>query len=352
MKTQINVSIVICTYNRKEYVKKNIDILSKYCRSFIKHVFVIDNASNLPETFSNNFVSIIYNKNLGGSGGYARGMYEAKKDSKTTHILLMDDDIKFEYQTLREAVNKLNSIEKDDWFAFGMRTFENQNQLYENTAYWTGIRIKSNHRGEVFPNPKPYNIHKNNYAGWWSLIMPISVIEKYGYPMPYFIKSDDIEYGLRRTNEQIIYDNNITVLHEDFNKKYSHITDYYNIRNHIITDLLHFKNSLWKTFFVLTLRMGKAWLTGKYIKLELSLMGIKDLFLGSRFFKEADLEKNNLKVFEKSKNIKFNLFKFIFYPFIIMKYSILLLLKHNKLKQDFISEFKYLTSEKYWLAQF
>lgn len=348
----INLSIIICTYNRLNQLKNNIEILEKNCKCFVRHVYVIDNASNLPKTLENDFVSIIYNKNLGGSGGYARGMFEAQKDSSITHIMLMDDDISFDPNIFKKAIEKLNNLNNDDWLSFAMRTFDNPNKIYENTAFWTGIRIKSNFRGDSISKKNYKTDVKNNYAGWWSLIMPISVIKKYGYPMPYFIKSDDIEYGLRRTSEKIIYDNSISVLHEDFNKKSSNYLYYYNMRNHIITDLLHYKHSLIKTICIFVFRSAKVWMCGKYTALMLYFLGMNDLFKGAHFFEETDLERNNENIIKIAENTKFNVFKFIVSPFIVFAYSIKLLLKHRKLKKSFIDNYKYLTSSNYWLKQF
>lgn len=348
---QSHVSIIICTYNRRISVINNIEILNNKCKDFVYRVYVVDNASNLPTSLNNSFVKIISNKNLGGSGGYARGMYEAQKDKTCTHILLMDDDIQFDEKTLKQAVEKLASINSEDWFALGMRTFENQDRLFENTAYWSGVVRKSNNKNCPLMNT---NIKENkyNYAAWWSLIMPISVIDKYGYPMPFFIKSDDIEYGMRRKHERICYDNSIAILHEDFSKKFSKPIIYYNIRNYLATNILHFKHSLIKSILMFTLRSGKAWLTFSFAKLELSLLGFKDFLNGPRFFKETDLEKNNIKISETASQIKFNFCKFLAYPFIVIYYLLLFLFRHHKLKQEYLSEFKYLTSKEYWEKQF
>lgn len=347
----MKISIIICTYNRQRSVIENLNILKKYRGQFINRIYIIDNASNLPTTLSDDFVKIIYNKNLGGSGGYARGMYEASKDPVCTHIMLMDDDIKIIPESLDKACKKLATIGKNDWFAFAMRTFEHPDITFENTAYWTGIRIKSNYRNASPTISKIENI-KYNYAGWWSLIMPVTVVSKYGYPMPYFIKSDDIEYGMRRDNEEIIYDNDIYVLHENFNKKNNYMTDYYNIRNHILTNLLHFRHSLIKSSIAFVLRMGKAWLTGKYSKLKLSIMGLKDLLKGPAFFINNGIDETNIRIESLSKQIKFNLFEFIVYPIITFYYLILFTVKHKNLKKDYLKYFKYLTSIDYWSKQF
>ncbi|MCQ2791927.1 MAG: glycosyltransferase [Bacilli bacterium] len=348
----MKVSIIICTYNRQENIKYNLATLNNHCKNFIHHIYVIDNASNLPQSLSNDFISIIPNKNLGGSGGYARGMYEAKKDKETTHIILMDDDIKFEPDVLQNAISRLNDIDKNDWLAFGMRTFEKPNIIYENTAFWNGIRPIANHRGYNLIKDKQWKRRKCNYAAWWSLIMPISVIDKYRYPMPYFIKSDDVEYALRRRNETIHCFKDISILHEDFDKKYNHYIEYYNIRNYLITNAIHLKHSLLKSWLMYVLRMGKSWLTGNFKKIKLANIGLKDFLLGPSCITNTDLSEKNTMIRDMTNKAKINLINIITFPFIVFFNSLVLVFKYRRVRKQYLDSYQYLTSEAYWEKQF
>ena len=200
----MKIDIIICTYNRQKYLYSNLEIL-KTCKDYINHVFVIDNASNIPLDLSNDYVTIIHNKNLGGSGGYARGMYEAKKDKECTHIFLMDDDIQINKESIVAAYNKLKEMNPDDWLGFCMSTFEKPELIFESCSYWNGIKVHSNSRNIKIKNSSGLRIKKYNYGGWWGIIIPINFVKKHGYPLPFFIKFDDVEYALRRNNEKIIY---------------------------------------------------------------------------------------------------------------------------------------------------
>lgn len=94
---EVKLGIVICTYKREEFVKRNMDRVQKAMNDAPEwkermHFFIADNAKSLklPE---NALYTVLPNRNLGGSGGFTRGIIEVCKDSSYTHFLLMDDDI-------------------------------------------------------------------------------------------------------------------------------------------------------------------------------------------------------------------------------------------------------------------
>lgn len=102
----IDLGIVICTFKREVRVKRTIkkieEVLScKDDRISDKiTVYVIDNGRTLEGDVSEyNNIRTIPNDNDGGSGGFARGMMESRKDEKT-HILLMDDDIELDSKVI------------------------------------------------------------------------------------------------------------------------------------------------------------------------------------------------------------------------------------------------------------
>ncbi len=335
-----------------EYVKKNINVLNKHCRSFIKHVYVIDNASNLPKTLSNDFISIIYNKNLGGSGGYARGMYEVHKDKKCTHILLMDADVRFTPETLNAAINKINNINRDDWIGFGMSSLEKPDRLFEVGAFWNGIKVKINNKNLLFNSSKALKQKKYNYSGWWSIIMPASVIDSHGYPYPFFIKFDDVEYALRRKNENIIFDKNIYVHHESFKIKSRPHLKYYNIRNGLITNDLHHKHPAIFSTLQFVLKIIKYYLSFHFYDAEATFLGVKDYLKGPQFLiKNSSNIINDIVKKRLSKKLNY-FFYFFSIPFIALYYSVKLFIKEPKLKKKYKESYSYLISEKYWLAQF
>lgn len=344
----ISLSVVICTFKREEYVIKNIKKLEE-CKDFISHVFVIDNARSLDSKLSNDFVSVIPNKNLGGSGGFTRGLIEAKK-AGFSHVLLMDDDIEFDPEVYKKAVGLLSNLPadcKNDWVGFSMFPFDKPYLQYEMGSKWNGVKMMINNHNLDMRLEK--NLRKNekhqkyNYSAWWSLIMPLSVIDNYGYPLPFFIKFDDIEYGLRRTNERIIFSNDFKIHHESFKTKFNPYLEYYLCRNAFITNALHIRCPMFKSL------LRFRWKTIKYIvkrdkkSISMANLGVKDFLKGPKFFFENDIEKYNSFLINEYQG-KSILKEY----FISIGLSFKLIFKFHSIKKEFKSEFKNLTSLSYW----
>ena len=69
-----NIGIIICTFKREDYVKRNLKTLQELMKENPHfHVMVIDNGRTLPET-RNEQLQVIHNRNYGGSGGFTRGL--------------------------------------------------------------------------------------------------------------------------------------------------------------------------------------------------------------------------------------------------------------------------------------
>ena len=65
---------------------------------------VVDNSQNLPEIDG---VNIIPNENLGGSGGFTRGLMHLKENGSYTHCLFMDDDASCEVEGIKRTISFL-----------------------------------------------------------------------------------------------------------------------------------------------------------------------------------------------------------------------------------------------------
>lgn len=91
-----NLAVVICTFKRESYVKSNVKALCEFAKRNAENVtvYVIDNGQTLSREDVVGAV-LVPNKNLGGSGGFTRGMIEVHNAGVHTHFLLMDDDISF-----------------------------------------------------------------------------------------------------------------------------------------------------------------------------------------------------------------------------------------------------------------
>ena len=229
----------ICTYKREEYVLKNIEVLRALRQKLPElELVVVDNGRTL--NVQNPEVSVIPNKNFGGSGGFTRAIIEyMDRENRVDYILLMDDDIVIEPSAILRMWSFLGGLRREyrDRFLCGaMLPLSNPCVQYENSAYWVRVRIRGKGRDMdmrdarmLFQNEAEFN-KPNQYGGWWFCCIPTQRVEEIGYPLPVFIKDDDIEYSLRN-DRPLITMNGIAVWHQDFDAKQSLVQNYYLDRN-------------------------------------------------------------------------------------------------------------------------
>lgn len=295
---KIRLGIVICTYKREEFVKNNITLIEQAIQNEPVwaerlHVFIVDNACSLTLE-KRDFYTIIPNRNLGGSGGFARGMYEVSKNSEFTHFLLMDDDIRFDFSVLARTYHLLSALSPQHYDASiggAMLKLENPCIQHEFGGLFKGLAFKS-------INPlldmrtesnliKNQNAPKADYNAWWYCCMPAEFIKKYGLPMPFFIKSDDVEYGLRTTDKLILM-NGISVWHQDFSAKYTGALEYYIKRNSMVTAALHHKSNRVKAAILYAYFLFKELCLKNYDAVELLLRAYRDYKKGPSFLLDCD----------------------------------------------------------------
>ena len=98
----VELSLATTTCWKEEYIKKNVERLKKGILDLDEEIgshfriHIVDNGRTLSREDFPEDERIYYhsNKNVGGSGGFARGMIESRSQtSKATHVLLMDDDV-------------------------------------------------------------------------------------------------------------------------------------------------------------------------------------------------------------------------------------------------------------------
>lgn len=354
----ISTSVIFTTYNRQEFLIPNLYKLNT-CK-YVNNVIIVDNAKNieLPKGLSKEKFVVVPNDNLGGTGGFTRGMMEVKKIG-TSHIFIMDDDIILIPEVVDKALSLISCLKDDhvnDWLGFSMLPNGSPTSQYELGTKWNGIKMcLNNHKLDV---SKITNLYKNqvntryNYSAWWSLIMPASVMDRYNYPFPFFIKFDDIEYGLRRTGEEIILTNGFAVWHEDFDKKYNPYLEYYLYRNALVTNALHDKHPLLHSSIRYLGKNTKAYLKFKHVVTRLMNLAINDYLKGPDYFLNLDIESRNKEIREIAGK-KINVFKGIFvYPFVIAYYYFKILFGFNKAKKLYQSRVNELTNGNYWKEVF
>ena len=303
-------AIDICTYRREKFVKRNMDLLRDevFCEgSPLKdafEVFISDNGKSLDlKSDYGGKVHVYPNKNAGGAGGFGRGMIEilcSPDYEKFTHIIMMDDDIVFNFETLYRTymMAKLLRPEYKNAFIGGsMLCLDKPAIQSEALDRWdvTGhspvkYRYDITDLSYVLKNEIE---DKGNYFGWWYCVMPIGVVKSNNLPLPLFIKRDDIEYGIRN-GRTFINLNGLCVLHESFGNKRNGYLEYYYWRNICILNALHFpsytKEKLKRQLFKLVATHIARY---RYDDANLALAGVEDFLRGIDWLKTTDAEELN-----------------------------------------------------------
>ena len=100
---EVELSLVTVTFRKEDFITRNLRLIENEIiysdEEIADHIFVrvIDNGRTLnTEEWNGERIHIYQNPNVGGSGGYTRGMIETLRDEtfNATHALLMDDDVK------------------------------------------------------------------------------------------------------------------------------------------------------------------------------------------------------------------------------------------------------------------
>ena len=303
----INIAVVICTFKRERFLLRNHTEICEYLESqdiLNKeniHFYIVDNGRTLDKSvIENKYTTLIPNKNTGGSGGFTRGYYEAVHSGKNyTNILFMDDDIVLDCEMLLRVYGVLRTA-KDKDIAVGGTMIKLSDFItqHEAGALWNGKKLISLGNGADLT--KRENVFEEypecDYNAWWFYCFPSDWQEKYGYPLQFFIKEDDIEYSLRCA-EKIAVLKGIAVWHDDFEGKYDGFQEYYIKRNELILTSVNDQKAY--PFFQvekLVKCVMRQVVYQRYFLADIVIRAYDDYLKGWENFKNTDTEKLNIEL--------------------------------------------------------
>ncbi|GAB7218006.1 glycosyltransferase family protein [Dickeya oryzae] len=248
--TNVTLGVVITHFNRKNYVVPAIQrietqLLNDPCYDGKIDLIVVDNSKNITQEEAGIKPIILPNKNLGGSGGFTRGLLYLEEQKRYTHCLFMDDDASCEVESLRRAFALLSFSINDNLSIAGSLMRELQPEfLYEKGAVFNNV---------VFPLKAGFNMRvikdllyaehvdvKPNYGAWWFFAFPINKVSC--YPYPFFVRGDDILFG-RENKFDIITMNGIGCWGDDFSLKAGPVPSYMDMKNHLIQNFFSKKST-------------------------------------------------------------------------------------------------------------
>jgi galactofuranosylgalactofuranosylrhamnosyl-N-acetylglucosaminyl-diphospho-decaprenol beta-1,5/1,6-galactofuranosyltransferase len=239
---------------------------------------------------------IIEQPNLGGSGGYARVMYEALENTDCEQILFMDDDITLEPDSILRAV-AFSRFARHPMLVGGQML---QAQARSRLHAWGEVVDRRRMRWNKAPGTEydhdfaqhslrqtPW-MHRRvdvDYNAWWMCLIPRLVAEDIGLPLPLFIKWDDVEYGLRarKAGYPTVTVPGVAIWHMSFADK-DDATDwqaYFHLRNRLVGAALHGPEERPTAMLADSLKHAlKHALAMEYSTLALQEMAIRDFLAG------------------------------------------------------------------------
>ena len=308
----VKLGITITHFNRQQYVipavrRLNQQLLANPRYADRVKLFVVDNSQNLAvEQMSG--AQIIPNANLGGSGGFMRGLIHIQDSGEFTHGLFMDDDASNEIEAIRRTISLLEYAIDEKTAVSGAMLFEQYPAIqHENGAWFNGICCPRNsgfdmsELGNIVENEKLVQV---DYGGWWFFAFPLKYVRHYTFP--FFVRGDDIYFSLKN-HFDIATLNGICSWQEDFAIKDGPLTSYLDTRGHLVHNLLGtFSGSRRGK----SLRMIRNWfrryaLTYHYESANAVLDAVEDVMEGPDFWLEnIDMRKRRSEILSCVKNEK------------------------------------------------
>lgn len=314
---EINIAIGICTYRRENYVKKTLQTLENYIfdnqQSELNghvHVFVSDNGNTLPlNELNGTNIHVVYNKNVGGAGGFGRCMLETLRTRKQyhfTHILLMDDDIVLEPETIFRTYQILSLLKEEyqNYIVGGtLLRLDAPAIQYAKGEIWQDGKIVSPLTGLDLRDETVLVVNEREigaeYNGWWYCCIPMEQDFDYSFPMPVFIHGDDIEYGLRKKGKLILW-NGIGVWHSSGENRKSSMMEYYDMRNGLICIARHNPGCSKKRIKkMICQHMIKQLLEFRYDDQQITMRGMEDFCKGVKFLKTEEPVRLNQEIMKQ-----------------------------------------------------
>ena len=317
----VRIAAVVCTFKREPYVLRNLKSVLRFLerpenasmnlcywlvdngRTLSEHEEISRLAAQYPDT-----IRIIPNRNVGGAGGFTRGMIEAIEEKERlglTHVQMMDDDAVMDPELFTRAYGFLG-MRKDEWEDIrlgGTLMREDYTYMCQAMGEWfekfnvinplvmTDMCSFENCRKPLIERPHD---EYHMYSGWWCCCYSLNTVRKDNLPLPLFIHRDDIEYEIRNKDTGIVFLNGFNVWHKGFEVNFLGTNAYYDTRNNLIYAALHEPRlsclymGKWISKFLLTAIMKMRYEEAAFI-----YQGVKDFVKGPEWLIHLDAEEKN-----------------------------------------------------------
>ncbi len=239
---------------------------------------------------------VIEQGNIGGSGGYARGQYEAVRKGTATYVMMMDDDVVCEPESIIRAVTFADLAKRPTIVGGHMFSIYDRSELHSfgeivqrHKFWWRSPSTVMNGWDFSARNLRSTRwLHRRidvDFNGWFMCLVPMQTLREIGLSLPLFIKWDDSEFGLRagEAGYPTVTFPGAAVWHIPWTDKNDALDwqAYFHHRNRLIAALLHSPyprgGSLVQESFAHSV---KHLVSMQYSTVELRHKAIEDVFAG------------------------------------------------------------------------
>lgn len=239
------IALVITTFGRAAALTATLDRLQAALAGDPTRpdILVVDNGRDL-DLPAQDGLRVIPNRNLGGAGGFARGLIEARA-AGYTHCIFSDDDASFPPDALTRvrAALWLAGAARPLAVAGAMIAASAPTQLWEAGAIFDGFCRPLWNRADLTDRATLLDLAQaarrpfgpKAYAGWWFFAFPLAAVRH--MPFPFFVRGDDSGFSLSNRFETVML-NGVVAEQEAFAVKETPKVHYLDMRYHLVHHLV------------------------------------------------------------------------------------------------------------------
>lgn len=254
------VAVVMCTHNRPADAVATLRTLASddEALKLVDSVWLIDQGTRRVSD-DPGFAAVadilgdrlhyITQPNLGGAGGFNRGIHEVTKTGdRSVDIVVMDDDILCEPESVLRLSAFANNTLRPTLVGSQMLLASETYRVHM-TGEWELLgKLKAGEPGAYGKNGLDALQNQQDartdagWNGWWSCLLPVEAVYEAGMSLPLFFQWDDIEFGIRARHKGFptVTLPNAGVWHADFHlKDYDDWSRYFSWRNALIVAAIH-----------------------------------------------------------------------------------------------------------------